>query len=71
SKLITWVRFPSPAFLFCLNHNMICYLAKYELKEVYGFSQSEVYKYIEIIKSNAHLIMLFSKEGGFENDSGS
>ncbi len=70
SKLNTWVRFPSPAFLFCLNHHMTCYLPKYELEEVYGFSQSEVDKYMEIIKSTAHLIMQFSKEGGFENALG-
>lgn len=48
-------------------HHMTCYLPKYELEEVYGFSQSEVDKYLEIIKSTAHLIMQFSKEGGFEN----
>ena len=51
-------------------HHMTCYLPKYELEEVYGFSQSEVDKYMEIIKSTAHLIMQFSKEGGFENASG-
>lgn len=51
-------------------HHMTCYLPKYELKEVCGFSQSEVDKYMEIIKSTAHLIMQFSKEGGFENTSG-
>ena len=51
-------------------HHMTCYLPKYELEEVYGFTQSEIDKYIEIIKSTAHLIMQFSKEGGFENASG-
>ncbi|MDE6744190.1 MAG: hypothetical protein K2J95_09970 [Lachnospiraceae bacterium] len=51
-------------------HHMTCYLPKYELEEVYGFSQSEIDKYMEIIKSTAHLIMQFSKEGGFENASG-
>lgn len=51
-------------------HHMTCYLPKYELEEVYGFNQSEVDKYMEIIKSTAHLIMQFSKEGGFENASG-
>ena len=51
-------------------HHMTCYLPKYELEEVYGFNQSEVDKYMEVIKSTAHLIMQFSKEGGFENASG-
>ena len=51
-------------------HHMTCYLPEYELEEVYGFNQSEVEKYMEIIRSTAHLIMQFSKEGGFENASG-
>ena len=50
-------------------HHLTCYLPKYELEDVYGFSKSEVDKYIEIIKSTAHLIMQFSQEGGFENAS--
>ena len=51
-------------------HHMTCYLPKYELEEVYGFTQSEIDKYMDIIKSTAHLIMQFSKEGGFENAAG-
>lgn len=38
-------------------HHLTCYLPKYELEDVYGFSKSEVDKYIEIIKSTAHLFM--------------
>ena len=33
-------------------------------------SMEEVEKYIQIIRSTAHLIMEFSREGGFENASG-
>ena len=51
-------------------HHMTCYLPEYELEEVYGFSQNEVDRYMDVIKSTAHLIMQFSKEGGFENASG-
>ena len=40
-------------------HNMTCYLPTYEIKE-----------FMEIIKSTAHLIMEFAKEGGFEHASG-
>lgn len=50
-------------------HHLTCFLPQYKLEEVYGFSDDEVNKYLEIIKSMAHLIMEFSKEGGFENAS--
>ena len=51
-------------------HHMTCYLPGYEIQEVYGFDKSEVARYMEIIKSTAHLMMEFSKEGGFEYASG-
>lgn len=51
-------------------HNMTCYLPKYEVTDVYGFSQADQDRYMDIIKSTAYLIMEFSKDGGFENASG-
>lgn len=51
-------------------HHMTCYLPAYEVTEVYGFSQDEQERYMEVIRSTAHLIMEFSKGGGFENASG-
>lgn len=51
-------------------HNMTCYLPDYEITDVCGFSQEEQDKYMEVIRSTAHLIMEFSKDGGFENASG-
>jgi len=51
-------------------HHMTCYLPSYHITEVHGFSQNEVDRYMDIIKSMAHLIIQFSKEGGFENASG-
>ena len=51
-------------------HDMICYLPSYEITSVHGFSKAEQDKYMEIIRSTAHLIMEFSKDGGFENASG-
>ena len=51
-------------------HHFTCYLPKYEISDVYGFTDDEVKKYTEIIRSTAHLIMEFSKEGGFDNASG-
>ena len=51
-------------------HNMTCYLPNYEIKEVNGYSDKQVEEFMEIIKSTAHLIMEFAKEGGFEHASG-
>ena len=50
-------------------HDMTCYLPSYEITSVHGFSKAEQDKYMEIIRSTAHLIMEFSKDGGFENAS--
>ena len=51
-------------------HNMTCYLPSYEVTEINGYSNEQVESFMEIIKSTAHLIMEFAKEGGFENASG-
>ena len=41
-----------------------------EIKEINGYSDKQVEEFVEIIKSTAHLIMEFAKEGGFEHASG-
>ena len=46
-------------------HNMVCYLPEYRVEDVYGYSDSEVNKYVEFIRNAAHLIIEFSQEGGF------
>ena len=51
-------------------HHMTCYLPGYQIEEIYGFSEQEIDRYMEVIHSMAHLIMEFSEEGGFENASG-
>ncbi|MCD8004875.1 MAG: hypothetical protein LUE91_04415 [Oscillospiraceae bacterium] len=48
-------------------HNAVCWLPAYIWEDVSGFSQEELSRYQEIIESTAHLILQFSKEGGFEN----
>ena len=48
-------------------HHMTCYLPGYDIEEIYGFSDAEVGRYMEVIHSMAHLIMEFSESGGFEN----
>lgn len=47
-------------------HYMTCYLPSYKVTDVYGFTPDEVNKYLDTIQSTAHLIMEFSKVGGFE-----
>ena len=42
-------------------HHMTCFLPKYEVEDVFGFSDNEVKEYTKIIQSTAHLIMEFSK----------
>ena len=40
-------------------HHMTCYLPDYEIKEVFGFSEQEIDRYLNIVRSTAHL-MLFN-----------
>ena len=51
-------------------HHMICYLPDYTVAETVGFSEQEVARYMEIIRSTAHLILEFAAEGGFDNAAG-
>lgn len=48
-------------------HYASCYLPSYQWEDVFGFSEKEIDRYREVIESTAHLILQFSKEGGFEN----
>ena len=48
-------------------HHMTCYLPDYYIEEVFGFDETEVNKYMEIVHQTAHLMIEFSKEGGFDN----
>lgn len=50
-------------------HHATCYLPGYEIKDVYGFSNNDMERYMDVIKSTAHLIMEFSQQGGFDNAS--
>lgn len=50
-------------------HHMTCILPGYKLKDVFGFTEKEIERYMEVIHSTAHLIMEFAQEGGFENAS--
>lgn len=46
-----------------------CWLPEYTWEDIYHFSESDIKRYEEIIKSIAHLVLEFSQEGGFENAS--
>ena len=44
-----------------------CFLPKYEWEEISGFSESEIERLQDVIRSTAHLILQFSQEGGFDH----
>lgn len=48
-------------------HHAACYLPGYRWEDIFGFSEGEIARFQEVIESTAHLILQFSKEGGFEN----
>ena len=50
-------------------HHMTCYLPSYHTEDIVGYSQEAVDKYMKMIRASAHLIIQFSKEGGFDNAS--
>ena len=52
----------------CFRH-ATCWLPDYTWKDIYHFSEEDISKFEEIIRSTAHLIMEFSQEGGFDNAS--
>lgn len=48
-------------------HHASCFLPSYRWEDITGFSEKEISHYQEILESTAHLILRFSKNGGFEN----
>lgn len=50
-------------------HYATCYLPDYRWEDIYGFSENEINKYLDVLKSTAHLILEFSQKGGLENAS--
>ena len=51
-------------------HYATCYLPEYRWDDVFGFTEKEMNHLHDVIESTAHLILEYSKEGGFENASG-
>lgn len=50
-------------------HHATCYLPSYTWEDIFGFSQANIDRYLEVIQSTAHLILQFSQEGGFDSAS--
>ena len=49
--------------------NATCYLPDYTWENVSGYSALEMEYFKHLLRNNAHLIIEFSQEGGFENAS--
>lgn len=50
-------------------HNAVCWLPEHKWEDINGYSNVEINYFKKIIRNNAHLILEFSKEGGFEDAS--
>lgn len=48
-------------------HHATCILPGYQWIENHGFTDAEIERFMEVLQSTAHLILEFSKDGGFEN----
>lgn len=48
-------------------HNATCWLPAYRWENIFGYSDEKIKELKELIKTNAHLIIEFSREGGFKH----
>ena len=51
-------------------HHATCWLPDYTWEDIFGFSDQDIGRFQEVIRSTAHLILQFSQEGGFESAAG-
>ena len=51
-------------------HHITFFLLGYRWENTSGFSQKEIARFQEVLKSTVHLILEFSQQGGFEHASG-
>lgn len=65
-RVKVYIERPDEKYCF---HHATCWLPDYAWENIYHFSEEEIDKFEEIIRSTAHLILEFSQEGGFENAS--
>ena len=50
-------------------HNATCYLPDYSWEDISGYTEAEIESFNKLVQDNAHLIIEFSQEGGFQNAS--
>lgn len=62
------VYIETPDEKYCFKH-ATCWLPDYSWEDVFQYSDDDINRFTEIIRSMAHLIMEFSQEGGFDNAS--
>ncbi len=48
-------------------HSAVCWLPEHRWEDVIGYSEPEMQYFKKLVRDTAHLIMEFSREGGFEN----
>ena len=63
------VYIETPDAKYCFRH-ATCWLPEYKWEDVCQYSDEDLKKFEEIIRSTAHLIIEFSQEGGFDSASG-
>ncbi len=65
-RVKVYIERPDEKLCFC---HATCWLPEYKWEDILGFSKDDIEKLQGIIESSAHLIMEFSKDGGFLNAS--
>lgn len=67
SRVKVYLERPDPKDCF---HHATCWLPGYVWEDVSGFSDGDMARFQEVIRSTAHLILEFSQEGGFDSAAG-
>ena len=49
---------------------MTVFLPSYRIEDVDGYSEAMIERIMDVVRSTAHLIIEFSRNGGYENASG-
>lgn len=65
-RVRVYIEKPDPNDCF---HSASCYLPEYQWTDISGFTDAEIQRYQKFLESTAHLIIQFSKEGGFDSAS--
>ena len=45
----------------------VCFLPEYKWQEINGFEEADIQNFQDLLESVAHLIIQFSREGGFDH----